>query len=907
MNETLLYAVRSDLEGIDEGSLYAEFTNEASAIRFAEAHLDVLPYVERLYVSLDDSGNFKDVFKTETVWVYSDATGLNEARTSGLKPLDTPYTHKEIKSLYDQPVKRSTMTNVLYANNTGAPTLTTEDIDTDVIASDKVFQLDFPEYKKTERGPELVADEEEEITFTAEEAVPYLIDDEEEAISSYQKAAEVVDESDLDNKKEILTAIEKIQSEEEEHLDQLKDLVDEEEAETLTEDADLVPYEGGALDSFDDGGTLDLSTGDMFASADGTVEPLYYDADFAGDDMGGDFGMLPYGDGSPSDWDTFKGDLADAGETIGSGFVDMGPSLANSGATALSNLAGAGANAIGALGGMANDIGEVSAMKSKLKAARLRTNVEKADTATARQSIHTQRAIKGAEFQKVGIEKAKAQAKKAAAKGRLDAARIDTQTAKELAMQAPSVANAYADAKVADLQKQTQAKNARTAELIAQQHDDVINSKAAKIAARNQRAAQSANADVAKNLAKQADDVIRATSSQIATGKDADAAINRSIASWADTQTVKNLDKQSDEVRKARSKKLADAENNKDARYLNHAARVKANTTKYKALQDPKVQTAYTGLKVDKIHSKDNDVIHGMQRASNLARFDDALSGQITQAVKLGTEQVKNFHDKHQNPKAQAIKQDVQNTKLKQKLAKEQQKLKDYENEHSLAAGSEGIHEDVSFKTLLPKRTKEYFRMLVNDYKPTPIFTEKLISSEGIKNPFALKKYFVVFNGQGYEVDAYAAEDDAPEAVAYFQTYDEFWDYLREMMSQNGIAPEYNYIFTEGLHESMVVTDAVSLQNATVPTVSRAEFTQLLRENGAVHVYHENPTTFGTESLDYYITITPTGWYELVSEDNRGRIDSEQMFKNYLELRAHLTEISNDPYLYIPDIFLKTF
>jgi hypothetical protein len=816
------------------------------------------------------------------------------------------------------------MTDVLYAGNAGAPALTTEDIDTDVIASDKVFQLDFPEYKKTERGPELVADEEEEeITFTAEEAVPYLIDDEEEAISSYQKAAEVVDGSNLDNKKKILTTIKKIQSEEEEHLDQLKDLAGKDETEALTEDADIVPYGdgdivpysdttdvvpyGGALDSFDDGGTLDLSMGDMFKGADGAVEPLYYDTAFTDADMGSDLDMLPYGTGASSDMDTFKGDLAVAGEKISNGFASLGTGLANAGNIAVDNFVNTGANALGTISGMAGDIGQVGAMKSKLKAARLETDVERANTATARQHISTQRAKKGAEFQNIGIEQAKAKAKIAAAKGRLDVAKIDAQTTKSLAMQAPSVANAHADAAVADIQKQAQAKNARTAKLIAQQHDDVINSNAAKIAARNQRAAQRANANIAKNLAKQSDDVIRATSSQIATGKDADAAINRSIASWADTQTVKNLDKQSDEVRKARSKKLADAEYAKDAAHLNHAARIKANTTKYKALQDPKVQTARTGLEVDKIHSKDNDVIHGMQRASNLARFDDALSGQTTQAVKLGTEQVKNFHDKHQNPKSQAIKQDVQNTKLKQRLAKEQQKLKDYENEHKLVTGSEGMHEDISLKTLLPKRTKEYFRMLVNDYKPTPIFTEKLLSSEGIKNPFALKKYFVVFNGQGYEVDAYALEDDAPEAVAYFQTYDEFWDYLREMMSQNGIAPEYNYIFTEGLHESMVVTDAVSLQNATVPTVSKAEFTQLLRENGAVHVYHENPTTFGAESLDYYVTVTPTGWYELISEDTRGRIDSEQMFKNYFELRAYLTELNKDPYLYIPDIFLTAF
>ena len=61
---------------------------------------------------------------------------------------------------------------------------------------------------------------------TPEEAVPFLVNDEEEAIAGYDKAAEIIADSDLENKEEILDAIEHIKEEEEEHIEELTELVD---------------------------------------------------------------------------------------------------------------------------------------------------------------------------------------------------------------------------------------------------------------------------------------------------------------------------------------------------------------------------------------------------------------------------------------------------------------------------------------------------------------------------------------------------------------------------------------------------------------------------------------------------------------------------------------------------------
>ena len=48
------------------------------------------------------------------------------------------------------------------------------------------------------------------LELTPEEAVPFLVNDEVEAVAGYEQAAEVVADSDLENKEEILDTIDHI-------------------------------------------------------------------------------------------------------------------------------------------------------------------------------------------------------------------------------------------------------------------------------------------------------------------------------------------------------------------------------------------------------------------------------------------------------------------------------------------------------------------------------------------------------------------------------------------------------------------------------------------------------------------------------------------------------------------------
>lgn len=117
------------------------------------------------------------------------------------------------------------------------------------VSEEDLFKLDFPEYEKMSVGNDMIPEDpmlENELDpiSTPEEAVPFLVKDEEEAIAGYEKAAEVVADSDLENKEEILDTIEHIKEEEEEHIEELTNLTDPatEAPEALTEDYE--DYEG---------------------------------------------------------------------------------------------------------------------------------------------------------------------------------------------------------------------------------------------------------------------------------------------------------------------------------------------------------------------------------------------------------------------------------------------------------------------------------------------------------------------------------------------------------------------------------------------------------------------------------------------------------------------------------------
>lgn len=133
------------------------------------------------------------------------------------------------------------------------------------VSEDDIFKIDFPEYEKMSFGNDMIPEEpmpadevptetpivtepEEEIEnnpiSTPEEAVPFLVKDEEEAIAGYEQAAEIVEDSDLENKEEILDTIEHIKEEEEEHIEELTDLVDtKEDTESTADDDEIIDVE----------------------------------------------------------------------------------------------------------------------------------------------------------------------------------------------------------------------------------------------------------------------------------------------------------------------------------------------------------------------------------------------------------------------------------------------------------------------------------------------------------------------------------------------------------------------------------------------------------------------------------------------------------------------------------------
>lgn len=114
------------------------------------------------------------------------------------------------------------------------------------VSDEDTFKVDFPEYEKFRDTEDefddsklAMSDEDvarvnepfegnDEPELTPEEAVPFLVKDEEEAIAGYEKATEVIETSDVENKEEILDTLDHIKEEEEEHIEELTDLVDDE-------------------------------------------------------------------------------------------------------------------------------------------------------------------------------------------------------------------------------------------------------------------------------------------------------------------------------------------------------------------------------------------------------------------------------------------------------------------------------------------------------------------------------------------------------------------------------------------------------------------------------------------------------------------------------------------------------
>lgn len=292
-NTKFIYAANSDL---DDELFYAEFETKDEAINYALDHLDKLPFVDEIELAYDAEGT-EDAISYKTIWDHTmavqeevaaaedeafwDFRAEQEAEaqankydlgdTTWFESLDNLVENMEenedmveCKECFDLFPKADCVKLAFgyicpHCNKSAE------------VADSDIFKVEFPEYEKFRNtGDEFddsklaMSDEdvarvnepfeepfssnnseetESEPELTAEEAVPFLVNDEVEAVAGYEKAAEVVADSDLANKEEILDTIDHIKEEEEEHIEELNDLVDDEIIEVENETTSEVAKE----------------------------------------------------------------------------------------------------------------------------------------------------------------------------------------------------------------------------------------------------------------------------------------------------------------------------------------------------------------------------------------------------------------------------------------------------------------------------------------------------------------------------------------------------------------------------------------------------------------------------------------------------------------------------------------
>ena len=285
-NTKFIYAANSDL---DDELFYAEFDTKDEAIDYAKQHLDKLPFVDELEVSYDANGEIEDVFNYKTIWDHTMAD--QEAEVAVADAIDTEDAYWDFKGNQEVEAEKNkydlgdttwfeSMDNLVEEMEENEDMVECKECfdlfpKTDCIKIDfgyvcptchnngkvftvsdnEVFNVDFPEYEKMNIENDMIPEEpiiseiesneevpvsepvspEGEPGLAPEEAVPFLVNDEVEAVAGYEKAAEVVADSDLENKEEILNTIEHIKEEEEEHIEELQDLVDDEIVEVENE------------------------------------------------------------------------------------------------------------------------------------------------------------------------------------------------------------------------------------------------------------------------------------------------------------------------------------------------------------------------------------------------------------------------------------------------------------------------------------------------------------------------------------------------------------------------------------------------------------------------------------------------------------------------------------------------
>ena len=283
MQTYIKFVVHSDL---NDELVYAEFDSKKEAIRYARDYSNEFTYVDKVECFLDpETGRIDEIVSSTTVWTYLDES------------LEDPQPSTEEEDYWDMMVDQSEPNeNDRYdiGDTTWFESLDNlvEDMEENEdmveckecfdlfpkadcvklafgyicptcnhgseVADSDIFKIEFPEYEKfsgpeeeyptveVENEPETAEPEmenENDPISTPEEAVPFLVNDEVEAVAGYEKAAEVVADSDLENKEEILDTIDHIKEEEEEHIEELQDLVEVEDDEIVEVENDPISDE----------------------------------------------------------------------------------------------------------------------------------------------------------------------------------------------------------------------------------------------------------------------------------------------------------------------------------------------------------------------------------------------------------------------------------------------------------------------------------------------------------------------------------------------------------------------------------------------------------------------------------------------------------------------------------------
>lgn len=262
----IIYSVNSDL---DDEILYAEFKTKDTAIEYAKRNLDKLPFVDALKISRDANGEIDDVLEYKTIWDHTMVdTKTNSKNEDEYWDMLADVYKEEEKNKYDtgdttwfESVDTDHLVETMEENEDmveckecfelfpktdcikldfGYICPTCADAGKLISVSDEdTFKVEFPEYEKFQDTTDIFSEEEPvsvevpteplgEPDLTPEEAIPFLVEDEVEAVAGYEKAAEVVTDSNLENKEEILDTIDHIKEEEEEHIEELQDLMDNE-------------------------------------------------------------------------------------------------------------------------------------------------------------------------------------------------------------------------------------------------------------------------------------------------------------------------------------------------------------------------------------------------------------------------------------------------------------------------------------------------------------------------------------------------------------------------------------------------------------------------------------------------------------------------------------------------------